>query len=171
MPAVKETYDGMAVKAGDIYTIAGNGSAGFSGNGGPATAAALNNPSGVSVGPSGRLLVADNGNNAIRAINGTIPPPPSVRAVKPASGPTSGDRKVTIVGAGLSGVTNVMFGSRPALSFTVRSAKKIIAYSPASTLGKVTVRLISPTGANAVSPVDSYTYLAGAAAKKHRHRR
>ena len=171
VPAVKEKYDGMAVKAGDIYTIAGNGSTGFSGNGGLATAATLNGPAGVSIGPSGRLLVADNGNNAIREITGTVPPPPSVRAVKPASGPTSGDRKVTIVGAGLSGVTTVMFGSRPALSFTVRSAKKIIAYSPAATLGKVTVRVISATGANAVSPVDSYTYMAGAAAKKHGHRR
>jgi hypothetical protein len=170
VPAAKGNYAGMAVKAGYIYTIAGNGNPGSSGNGGPATAATLNDPAGVSVGPSGHLLVADNGNNAIREMTGSAPPPPSVRMLKPASGPTSGDRKVTIVGAGLSGATNVMFGSRPALSFTVRSAKKIIAYSPAATLGKVTVRVFSPSGVNTVTPSDSYTYMVASASKHGRRR-
>ena len=34
---------------GHIYTVAGNGTAGFSGDGGPAAAAELNYPSGVAV--------------------------------------------------------------------------------------------------------------------------
>ena len=41
-------------------------------------------------------------------------PTPTVTAIKPTSGPTSGDRKVTIIGSNLSGTTAVMFGSRPA---------------------------------------------------------
>ena len=44
VPAANGTYDGMAVKAGDIYTIAGNGAAGYTGNGGWPHAAELNSP-------------------------------------------------------------------------------------------------------------------------------
>jgi sugar lactone lactonase YvrE len=169
VPSHKETYDGMAVKAGDIYTIAGNRTAGYTGNPAAATSSELNEPAGLSVGPSGNLLVFDNGNNVIREITGPAPLPPSVSALKPASGPTTGDRKVSIIGANLSGVTAVMFGSRPALSFTVKSNKKVIAYSPASATGRVTIRVYSPVGVNAVTSVDSYTYQVGAA-KKHRRR-
>ncbi len=158
VPSAKGRYDGMSVKPGDIYTIAGS-----------RTAGPFNGPAGLSVGPNGHVLVADNGNNVIRAIAGMPPGQPTVTAVKPASGPISGARKVTIIGANLSGATAVIFGSRPALSFTVRSAKKIIAYSPSSSIGKVIIRVFSPTGVSAASPVDFYTYLVSAA-KKHRPR-
>ncbi len=159
------------MKAGDIYTIAGNGNTGYSGNGGLASAAALNSPAGLSIGPSGHLLVADNGNNVLREITGTPPQPPKVTAVRPTSGPTSGNRKVTLIGANLRGVTAVMFGSKPALTFTVKSARKVIAYSPTATVGRVTVRVIAPTGTSVVSPVDTYTYLIPSATRKHQHKR
>ena len=48
------------VKAtGDIITVAGNGTAGYSGDGGPATAAELNGPDGVAVDSAGDLFIAD----------------------------------------------------------------------------------------------------------------
>ncbi len=52
--------------AGTIATIAGTGSAGYSGDGGPALSAQLNQPSGVGVDSTGALYIADTGNNAIR---------------------------------------------------------------------------------------------------------
>src|SRR5262249_1109699 len=42
-------FYGRAMTAGDIYTVAGNGSYGFSGDGGPATRAQLGRPGGVGV--------------------------------------------------------------------------------------------------------------------------
>ena len=57
------------VKAtGDIITVAGNGTAGYSGDNGPATAAELNDPDGVAVDAAGDLFIADADNNVIREV-------------------------------------------------------------------------------------------------------
>jgi secreted PhoX family phosphatase len=62
------TFYGRAMTAGDIYTVAGDGTAGFSGDGGAATSAKLAIPGGVAVDGAGNLLIADSGNNRIRVI-------------------------------------------------------------------------------------------------------
>lgn len=59
---------------GIISTVAGNGSQGYSGDGGPAVNAALNLPTGVAADASGNLFIADSGNDRIRKVtpSGTI---------------------------------------------------------------------------------------------------
>ena len=54
---------------GIITTVAGNGTAGFSGDGGPATKASLNLPSGVVVDDKGNLYIADRSNDRVRIVN------------------------------------------------------------------------------------------------------
>jgi uncharacterized protein (TIGR03437 family) len=54
--------------SGIIYTLAGNGSAGYSGDGGAAIAAELNGPSGLATDSSGALFIADTGNGCIRKV-------------------------------------------------------------------------------------------------------
>ena len=52
-----------------ISTIAGTGEQGFSGDGGPATAAKLNLPQGIVPDASGNLLISDSRNNRIRRVD------------------------------------------------------------------------------------------------------
>ncbi|MGB7760182.1 MAG: hypothetical protein WBL61_10145 [Bryobacteraceae bacterium] len=58
---------------GNLTPIAGTGTAGYSGDNGPATSAQLNAPIALAVDNSGNLYIADTGNAAIREVsNGTI---------------------------------------------------------------------------------------------------
>ncbi len=58
----------VLASSGNIYTIAGTGTAGYSGDGGPATAAYLRNPDCIALDVSGNVYIADELNNAIREI-------------------------------------------------------------------------------------------------------
>jgi hypothetical protein len=64
------TFYGQAMTTGDIYTVAGTGHEGFSGDGGPATSAELDVPGGVAVDGADNLLIADTGNDRIREVTG-----------------------------------------------------------------------------------------------------
>src|ERR1017187_8541525 len=62
--------------SGILATVAGTAAVadaqGFSGDGGPATSAQLNNPKGLAVDASGSLFIADTGNQRIRQVSGGI---------------------------------------------------------------------------------------------------
>ncbi len=55
--------------AGNISTVAGNGAAGYGGDGGQAAAAQLSSPTGVAADGAGNLYIADGNNNRIRKVN------------------------------------------------------------------------------------------------------
>lgn len=55
---------------GDLRTIAGTGTAGYAGDGGPATEARLDQPFHVSFAPDGEMLIADTNNHCIRRVDG-----------------------------------------------------------------------------------------------------
>ncbi len=59
----------VTVATGVITTAAGNGVAGYSGDGGQATSAELNLPQGIALDGSGNLYIADSSNNRIREAN------------------------------------------------------------------------------------------------------
>ena len=65
-------YSNSAVRkvtpAGIISTIAGNGTAGYSGDDGPATSAELSGPAGLALDSSGNLYIGDRGNNTVRKV-------------------------------------------------------------------------------------------------------
>gem|GEM_PF-1658032 len=59
---------------GVITTFAGSGQTGYGGDAGPATQSALADPTGVAIGFANTILIADSGNNRVRAVDaiGTI---------------------------------------------------------------------------------------------------
>jgi sugar lactone lactonase YvrE len=67
--------DGSRVRrissGGIMTTVAGTGEAGFSGDGGPATAARLGDAFGVAVDREGNLFIADEGNHRVRRVSRT----------------------------------------------------------------------------------------------------
>lgn len=98
--------------AGIISTVAGSGEAGFGGDGGPATAAQLDNPRGVAIVPGGGFLIADEQNNRIRFVD-----PAGVITTVAGTG--------TIGGAGDGG---------PATAAQFESPVSVLALSPTSFL-------------------------------------
>jgi hypothetical protein len=92
-----------------------------------------------------------------------LPLNPIITSVSPSSGPTSGGTTVIISGANFIipltdiRVISVVFGSKPAQSFTVDSATQITAVSPP---GNGTVHIVVSTilGSSLLSPADEFTY-------------
>ncbi len=68
VPAGDGTHFGTAMQAGHIYTVAGNGLSGSSGDGGPAGQAELWDPGALAVDAAGDVFVADQGNRSIRIL-------------------------------------------------------------------------------------------------------
>jgi hypothetical protein len=80
---------------------------------------------------------------------------PTVTAVSPSQGPSSGGTSVVLTGADFSGATAVTFGGSPATGYTVNSPTQITAVAPAGT-GSVQVTVTGPGG---VSNSAVYTYV------------
>jgi uncharacterized protein (TIGR03437 family) len=59
----------IATPAGNIKTLAGNGTLGYAGDGGAAASAELSEPSGVAVDSGGNVYIADYGNYTIRKVD------------------------------------------------------------------------------------------------------
>lgn len=98
------TPDGM------IHTVAGQGLPGFSGDGGPATAARIDTPLGLTVDGAGDVYFADSQNNRVRRLLPFEPPPPPeikppplvlVNAASLAQGAVAPGESVTLYGVGL----------------------------------------------------------------------
>ncbi|MGA7159207.1 MAG: pectinesterase family protein [Acidobacteriaceae bacterium] len=90
--------------AGNIHTFAGTGTAASSGDGGPATSAAMSNPQGVIVDPNLNVYIADSSGDKIRVVCvtcGTNSPLDTLLAKLGITSPVNGDI-YTIAGGGSS---------------------------------------------------------------------
>ncbi len=73
---------------GNITTVAGTGTAGYTGDGGPATSATLKGPTGIAVDSYGNLFIADSTNAGLRevGVDGIISTVAGVSATTPVAG-------------------------------------------------------------------------------------
>lgn len=127
------------VPGGDITAWAGGGGAGFGGDGGPATAARLNAPTGLALMADGSVLIADTGNNRIRRV-------------------TPGGTISTVAGAGAEGSAG---DGGPALSATLSRPAGV------ARLGTTGAFLIADTGGSRlrrVTPLGAIFTIAGGVA-------
>jgi uncharacterized protein (TIGR03437 family) len=89
---------------GIIVTIAGNGTRGFSGDGGAAAGAQFSGPAGIAVTAAGAIYVADSGNNAIRLLTPlsvTMSIGAITNSASSLTGPISPGEVLAIYGSGL----------------------------------------------------------------------
>jgi hypothetical protein len=73
LPASSGSFYGQSMTEGDIYTIAGQASGGFSGDGGPGPAAKLSQATSVAMSTGEDVLIADAYNNRVRVVSGSVP--------------------------------------------------------------------------------------------------
>ncbi len=90
--------------SGIITTVAGNGTKGYSGDGGAATNATLRYPKDVAVDANGNLLIADTFNQCIRKVYSTDQPNLNLTSVRAGM---AGNYSVIITGAGGSVTSSV----------------------------------------------------------------
>jgi hypothetical protein len=81
---------------------------------------------------------------------------PTVTALAPTSGPTSGGTTVTITGTGLAGTTQVAFGGAPA-AIVSRTANSVVVRTPAHAAGAVDVTVTTPSGTDTLAGAFTYT--------------
>ncbi len=121
--------------SGNISTIAGSNTAGFCGDGGPATSACLQNPRGVAVDTSGNVFIADTANNRIRKV-------------------TPGGTITTIAGGGGSGFCG---DGGPATSACLKSPRDVAV----DTSGNVFIADTTNNRIRKVTPGGTITTIAG----------
>jgi hypothetical protein len=144
---------------GTITTMAGNGTAGYSGDGGHATSASLHNPYSVAIDGLGNLYIADYGNSTIRKIISTL----SAGSITGASSVTVGSA-ITLCNIATGGTWS---SSNPSLA-TVASTGIVtgvspgvdtISYSVTNACGTavatkvVTVTALSATACNGITTI------------------
>jgi uncharacterized protein (TIGR03437 family) len=122
--------------SGSLATIAGTGTAGFTGDGGPALSAELNGPAGIGIGANGTLWLADTGNNRIRSLTPSVAPVTApltvVNAASLAAGPIAPSEIVTVFGSGFDATKTQLLFNGAAATLFYTSATQINALAPAS---------------------------------------
>ncbi len=150
---------------GPIFTIAGNGSVGYSGDGGLATSAQLSSPTGLAIDASGDVYVADTANSAIRLLQPSVSGNHIAAIVSGAgnqTGPITPGEVLVIYGSGL-GPANVVsnsFGSNGKLATSLAGTTIFFNGTPAPILytSATQVSVIAPfaTGGPSVTVYAAY---------------
>ncbi len=158
---IADTGDNQVRKffAGSSEVIAGTGACCYSGDGGPASAAQLNQPWGLAADQSGNLYIADSGNDVIREVSsGSVSGAVIFTVTNAASnqaGPIVPGEAVSIFGAGLGPNSQVFIGGTSA-QVLYASVHQVNAIVPATLAGSTAQIVVQSQGVSAnafIAPV------------------
>ena len=152
---------------GSSVTISGANLAG-------ATAVHFGATAGTIISDSASQLVATSPAGSVATVDVTVTTPggtshaggsdrfsyaaaPSVSAIAPGQGPTTGGTSVSIVGSNLAGATSVNFGTTAGV-ITSDSASQIVATSPTNAAGSVDITVTTPGGTSPTTSLDTFVY-------------
>jgi uncharacterized protein (TIGR03437 family) len=103
--------------SGAMETVAGDFTSGYSGDGGPATAAQLNQPASIAVDAAGNIYISDPIDNVVRVLRPSAQPPVSIAAVTNGASnlaePIAPGEIIVVYGSGLGPEPLVACESRP----------------------------------------------------------
>jgi len=108
---------------GVITTVAGTGHAGYSGDGGPATQARINDPNGLAFDAAGNLYVATPDSGAVRVVT-----PAGVISTLPGTGHSTGHSGSSVVGP--ISPTDLVLAADGTLYIADPNARRILALRP-----------------------------------------
>jgi len=121
------------LRDGSFIVVAGNGRAGFGGDGGPAVAAELNGPEGMTIARDGTIYFADSQNERIRRIS-----PGGIITTVAGDGKLGSVRSgTTALDATLGGPADVIAGPRGGLYVADAGSNQILRLSPRGILTRV----------------------------------
>jgi type IX secretion system substrate protein len=146
--------------AGILHSIAGNGTSGFTGDGGPATAAEFNYPSGIAIDACGNLYIPDASDKHIRKIS--YPPvltTPSISLSGIISAPIGSTITVTatVTNAGSSYIIHWLNHGTEFTTTTVPS----VTYTKPAGIDTITARIV-PTGYGCYDSTTSSAHIVSA---------
>ena len=128
---------------GIIHTLAGNGTTGLSGDGGPATASVVSDAEGVTVDACGDLYIADDNNRRIRKITFPVPilttPSISLAGIITAAAGTTVTVTATVAKTGSSYIIHWM---NKGIEFTTTTTPSVT-YTKAAGIDTITARVVS----------------------------
>ena len=102
------------------------------------------------------LVTSAGGTNADNTLF-TYDATPTVSAISPAYGVTTGGTVVTLTGSGFTGATAVSIGGTAATNVNVVSDTTLTATTPAHAAGAASVLITTADGTNAANSLFSYT--------------
>ena len=140
----------MIDTSGTIWTIAGNGTSGYSGDGGPATASEIYNNSGFVFDKQGNLYLADGSNYRIRRISNVQPYPVTITGIGDTVCPADSIMLTDITAGGIWTTSNSLIA-------TVSSTGTVYGVTGGADTALYTVTAYTGCSASAIYPVVSLT--------------
>ena len=125
----------LAQSQGTIRTVVGNGIAGFSGDGGPATAAQINRPEGIAFDAAGNMYIADTENHRIRKVT----PAGAITTIAGTGSPGYSGDGGPAISARLYGPTNIVLDLEGNLYISDPNAMRIRKVTPDGKIWTVAV--------------------------------